>query len=115
MFQFVTIYYRVDDEDALESFFSQTHLPLAEQLPGLVKSEVSRVVGKPGGASRFHLAYTLYFATKASFELSLASESGVALIQALKPWDEARLITWYYADAFEEKAQRGRRELGSKD
>ena len=48
MFKFVTIYRRVDDDSALESFFSSTHLPLAEQLPGLLKSEVSRVSGRPG-------------------------------------------------------------------
>ncbi len=106
MFEFTTLYYRVDDPDTLETFFSETHLQLAEQLPGLVKSEVSRVEGKPGGESRFHLAYSLYFATKASFELSLASESGIKLMQALKPWDDAQLITWYYADSFEEKAIR---------
>lgn len=111
MFQFVTIYYRVDDEEALEEFFSRTHLQLAEQLPGLMKSEVSRVIGKPGGESRFHLAYSLYFATRESFEMSLISEPGQKLMQALVPWEEARLITWYYADAFEEVVtSRSRRE-----
>lgn len=102
MFQFTTLYYRVDDEEALEDFFSSTHLQLAEQLPGLVKSEVSRVTGQPGGESRFHLVYSLYFATEESFYRSLASEPGVKLMQALKPWSDARLIVWYYAEAFEE-------------
>ena len=46
MFQFTTIYYRVDDEEKLESFFSSTHLQLAEQLPGLVKSEVRALKGR---------------------------------------------------------------------
>lgn len=111
VFQFVTIYYRVDDEQKLEDFFSQTHLPLAEQLPGLVKSEVSRISGKPGGQSRFHMAYALYFATRQSFELSMASEPGLQLMQLLRPWEEAKLMTWYFADAFEELAQRRRSEL----
>ena len=102
MFQFTTLYYRVDDEDALEAFFSSTHLQLAEKLPGLVKSEVSRISGQPGGESRFHMAYSLYFATERSFYRSLGSESGIKLMQALKPWAEARLIAWYYAEAFEE-------------
>ena len=51
MFKFVTIYRRVDDMVALEEFFSGTHLPLAEQLPGLLRSEVGRIRGKPGGNS----------------------------------------------------------------
>ncbi len=102
MFQFTTIYYRVDDEEALDAFFSSTHLQLAEQLPGLVKSEVSRITGQPGGESRFHMAYSLYFTNEQSFFLSIASEPGLKLMQALKPWAEARLIAWYYADAYEE-------------
>ena len=102
MFQFTTLYYQVDDEETLEDFFSSTHLQLAEQLPGLVKSEVSRITGQPGGQSRFHLAYSLYFSTEQSFYLSLTSEPGIKLMKALKPWADARLIVWYYAEAFEE-------------
>ena len=102
MFQFTTIYYRVDDEDILENFFSNTHLQLAEQLPGLVKSELNRVQGQPGGESRFHMAYSLYFATESSFNLSLVSEPGMALMKALKPWADAKLITWFYAESFDE-------------
>lgn len=111
MFQFTTIYYRVDDEEKLETFFSHTHLPLAEQLPGLVKSEVSRITGQPGGESRFHMAYSLYFATEESFRLSMVSEVGLKLIEALKVWVEAGLIVWYFADAFEEYVKRARGEV----
>lgn len=102
MFKFVSIYRRVDDESMLEEFFSQTHLPLAEQLPGLIKTEVSRVNGKPGGESRFYLMYELYFESEAVYRQALLSKPGVTLIQALKPWGDNRLITWFYAESWEE-------------
>ncbi|MDT8305180.1 MAG: EthD family reductase [Anaerolineae bacterium] len=102
MFKFVTLYRRVDDEAVLEEFFSNTHLQLAEQLPGLLRSEVGRIRGKPGGESRYHLMYALYFDSRQLFLQALASEPGIALIAALQPWAEARLITWFYADAFSE-------------
>lgn len=105
MFKFTTIYRQVDDPDMLEKFFSETHLPLAEQLPGLLKSEVSRVSGKPGGQSRFHLAYELYFEAKGDFQQALESEPGQKLMTALMPWGDARLITWFYAEAFEEEVK----------
>lgn len=104
MFKFVTMYRKVDDELALEAFFSETHLQLAEKLPGLVKTEVGRVSGKPGGQSRFHLVYELYFRTQDDFYAALASEPGRSLMAALTEWAEAKLITWYYADCFEETA-----------
>jgi uncharacterized protein (TIGR02118 family) len=104
MFKFVTIYRRVDDEAALETFFAQTHLRLAEQLPGLVKSEVSRISHQPGGESRYHLMYELYFHSDIAFQQAFATEAGVKLIEALKQWRDARLITWFFAQAFEEIA-----------
>jgi uncharacterized protein (TIGR02118 family) len=104
VFKFVTIYRRVDDEDALENFFSGTHLPLAEQMPGLLKTEVSRVVGKPGGESRFHLMYELYFDSQAAFFQALESEAGQELMAALVEWDNARLFTWFYSDSWDEPA-----------
>lgn len=103
MYKFVTIYRRVDDPEALEEFFSLTHLPLAEQLPGLIKYEVSRVMGQPGGQSRFHLMYELYFPSKEAYVQAMATEVGVALIQALTPWWEAKIIDWFYAESFEEE------------
>jgi len=105
VFKFVTIYRRVDDEVKLEEFFSSTHLPLAEQLPGLLRSEVSRVTGKPGGASRFHLMYELYFESEAQFEAALQSPAGTELMAALVPWAEAKLISWFYSHAFAEEAR----------
>jgi uncharacterized protein (TIGR02118 family) len=102
VFKFVTLYYRVDDESLLEEFFSLTHLPLTESLPGLMKTEVSRITGKPGGGSRFYLMVEAYFANEADFFQALISDSGQRLMAALKPWADQRLIAWFYADTFVE-------------
>lgn len=107
MYKFVTIYRRVDDEAALEEFFSQTHLPLAEQLPGLLRREVSRISHKPGGESRYHLMFELYFDSRISFEAAMATPIGVQLVAALTPWAEAKIITWFFADSFLEDMVEG--------
>lgn len=101
MFKFVTIYRRVDDEMALENFFSGTQLPLSEQLPGLQKTELSRIDGKPGGNSRYYLMYELYFESYPQFALALSSPPGQQLMAALAPWAENKLITWFYATSYE--------------
>lgn len=102
MYKFVTIYRKVDDEQKLEDFFSGTHLPLAESLPNLQRREVSRITRKPGGPSRYHLMLELYFADEIAFQTAVFSETGVQLIQALKPWADAKLITWFFAESFAE-------------
>lgn len=105
-FKLTTLYRQVDDLKKLDDFFNHTHLPLAEQLPELLKSEVTRINGKPGSLqSRFHLMYELYFESEAAYLASFATEEGMALVQALMPWEEAKLITWFYGEPFGETAE----------
>ncbi|MCP4422997.1 MAG: EthD family reductase [Chloroflexi bacterium] len=104
MYKFTALYRQVDDPDAVDNFFSHVHLQLAEQLPGLVKSEVSRVLGKPGGSSRFYLSYELYFESRQAFDDAMKSQPGVQLMYNLTPWAEAHIVTWFYAESFEEDA-----------
>lgn len=102
MYKFVVVYYRVDDEATLEDFYMGTHLPLVEQLPGLVKLEVSRVSGQPTGQSRFHLMVEAYFANDNAMRQALISPTGLQMMDALRVWADAKLLVWYYADSFEE-------------
>ncbi len=101
MYKFTTLYRQVDDLELLDSFFSNVHLQLAEQLPGLIKTEVSRVLGKPAGESRYYLTYELYFESKTAFEDAMKSKPGVQLMINLTPWAQKRLVTWFYAESFE--------------
>lgn len=108
MHKFVVVYYRVDDETALEHFYSTTHLPLLEQLPGLVKLEVSRVLGQPTGQSRFHLMVEAYFENENAQRLALLTPAGLQMMDALRVWADAKLLIWYYADSFAEfKTKKG--------
>lgn len=102
MYKFVVIYYRVDDETALEEFYSATHLPLVEGLPGLRKLEVSRITGQPTGQSRFHLMVEAYFVGEEALRRALISPTGLQMMDALRVWADAKLLVWFYADAFEE-------------
>ena len=109
MFKFVTIYRVVDDSTAVETLFTDVHLPNGESLPGLIKSEVSRITGQPTGSSRFTLMYELYFNSKLDFEQALSSEPGLMIINTLLPWREAGLIDWFFAESFEEAAVRSQK------
>ena len=103
MHTFTVLYYRVDDETTLEEFFSAVHLPLLEGLPGLRTVAIGRVMGQPLGQSRFTLTVEATFDDRAALEAALATETGIILMNALRPWAENRLIAWYYADAFREE------------
>ena len=42
-------------------------------------------------------------ARRAALTAALATETGIMLMNALRPWAENRLIAWYYADSFREE------------
>ncbi len=107
MYKFVVLFRKVDDMAALEAFFSGTYLPLAEQMSGVIRHEVSRVGVKPGGQSRFHLMSELYFADEAVFRAGLRSAGGLALLGALHPWAEKRLLTWFDAECWADQPRPG--------
>lgn len=102
MYKFAVIYYRVDDENTLEDFFTETHLPLVESLPGLRRLEISRITSQPLGKSRFYLMVEAYFDSETAMREGFVSQPGVAMMNALRPWAEERLIAWFYADSFAE-------------
>ena len=103
MHTFTVLYYRVDDETSLEKFFSSVHLPLLERLPGLRAIQISRIMGQPLGQSRFTLTIEATFDDRPALEAALVTETGIMLMNALRPWAENRLIAWYYADSFREE------------
>ena len=96
------LYRRVDDEAAVEKFFTEIHLPLFEQLPTLLKSEISRVTWKPGGQSRFYMMVEGYFESSDHLNAAMITEPGLAMMAALKPWAEKGIITWFFCDSWEE-------------
>jgi len=52
--------------------------PLAEKMPGLIKMEVSKVIGAPGGESDLHLIAEMYFESKDALLEALSSPEGRA-------------------------------------
>ncbi len=107
MFKLVLLYRRVDAPDKVDQAFASTHLPLAEQLPGLRRRAVSHILGKPGGESRYYLMLELLFESSDAYVAALASGPGQALLQAVLPWQEARIVTWFYGEMYEEAMPAG--------
>jgi hypothetical protein len=48
------------------------------------------------------MMYELYFDSSKQFFHSLESDAGRKLLPALKEWGDARLITWFYSESWEE-------------
>ena len=79
MAQMVVIYQTPKDVAAFRRRYFETHIPLAKQLPGLRKYEVSeRPIVTPHGAADFHFVAILHFDDLASIKHAFATPEGQA-------------------------------------
>ena len=79
MARLVVMYGTPKDPGVFDKYYFETHVPIAKQVPGLRKYEVSRgAIGTPAGLSRFHLIATLHFDDMKAVENAFASPQGQA-------------------------------------
>jgi len=78
MARMLVIYKTPQDTAAFDKHYFEVHIPLAKQLPGLRKYEVSRgpITALAGGEA--YLVGTLYFDDLAAIRAAFASEAGKA-------------------------------------
>ena len=76
----VTVLYKhPQDEDALEKYYKETHLPLTAKIPNLDHAEFTKFVpGPDGGKASYYRMAELYFATSALMIEGLNSADGLA-------------------------------------
>src|SRR5580704_16021290 len=79
MARLVVMYGTPTDPGAFDRYYFATHVPIAKQIPGLRKYEVSRgAIGTPAGPPRHHLIATLHFDDMKAVQNAFASPQGQA-------------------------------------
>jgi uncharacterized protein (TIGR02118 family) len=79
MARLIALYKTPPDKAAFDEYYDSTHVPIAKQLPGLTRYEVSKgevVTGQ--GASPYHLVAILHFDSTDAIQSALASPQGQA-------------------------------------
>ncbi|HEY9679436.1 MAG TPA: EthD family reductase [Drouetiella sp.] len=83
MVKLVALYKKPADTQDFDNQYFNTHLPLANKMPGLKKVEVARVTGTPGGESEYYLMTELYFDSKEDLQTAMSSAEGRAAAKNL--------------------------------
>lgn len=89
MIKYVALYKKPADPEGFDQKYFETHLPIADSVPGLVRAEVAKVqrVVVPGfiGDTELHLIAELYFESKeamrAAFQTPEWASSGANLTE----------------------------------
>ena len=75
----LVLYKTPTDAAAFDKYYAETHIPLANKIPGLRSYRVSKgAVATPAGASNVHLVATLTFGGMADLQAGLGSPQGAA-------------------------------------
>jgi uncharacterized protein (TIGR02118 family) len=75
----VVLYTQPEDPEAFEKEYADVHMPLVEQLPGLERAEVGRMVtALDGGEKTYYWLAELHFADDKAMQAAFGSEAGKA-------------------------------------
>jgi len=74
----IVLYKKPADTKAFDDHYFNIHVPLAEKMPGLIKSSYSRITGSPMGQPGFYLMAELTFDSQEALQQALASPEGRA-------------------------------------
>ena len=83
MHKLMLLFRQPENVTDFESAWSQQFVHKAEQLPGLRRVTVSRVVGGPGDEVELHLVHEFFFDDLESVRQAMASPAGQAAGKAL--------------------------------
>jgi uncharacterized protein (TIGR02118 family) len=75
----VVLYTRPDDPDAFDRYYCDTHMPLVNALPGLLRAETGRfVTALDAGGQTYYRHAELHFADQEALGAAFSSEEGKA-------------------------------------
>ena len=97
MTKVLALYNHPTDSTAFDSYYTQTHIPLAKKLPGLRSYTInSSPVVNPNGESPYYLIAELSFDSPAEFQAAVASPEGQATLADLANFAQAGVTLLVY-------------------
>ncbi len=95
----VFVTYRVpEDAAAYDKSYFDGHIPLAQKIPGLLETRVSKVMSKLAGDPDFYVITELVFESLETLQAGLGSAEGQATTKDLASWGGDKLASIYIAE-----------------
>ena len=81
MVKLTVVYGHPTDPEAFEAYYANTHMPLAAQIPGVQKVEITKFIGTPEGTapSQYRMA-EVYFDSLEALQQNMGSPEGQATV-----------------------------------
>ena len=81
MVKLVVLYGHPEDADEFETYYFETHLPIASKIKGISRLELTKFIGTPdGGKPSQYRSAELYFESIEELQKQMGSPEGVAAV-----------------------------------
>lgn len=100
MVKLVALYKKPENIEEFEDKYYNSHLPLANKMPGLKKVEISKMTGAPMGDAPYYMMAELYFESMSDLNTAMTSEEGKAAAKNLMGFAKD-IVTMMFAEVDE--------------
>ncbi len=104
MIKLIALYKNPANVDAFEEHYANVHVPLVEKIPGLRKTEWTRMLAAPDGTAPYYMMYEMYFENMAAYQAALQSPENKAAAKDLMTF-AGGLVTLLLAESYEDEVR----------
>ena len=101
MIKYVALYRTPDDPESFDKNYFETHVPIVDETPGLVRTEIAKVTRMMVGDPAYYLVAELYFEDVESMKAAFKTEPWRASGENLQSWGGMDLVTMFTAEVLD--------------
>jgi uncharacterized protein (TIGR02118 family) len=102
MIKYVALYRTPEDAASFDESYFKTHVPIANTTPGLVRTEIARVLKTVTGEPALHVMAELYFESYDALKAAFKTEEWAASGANLQEWGGLSLVSMYVAEVVDD-------------
>ena len=103
MAKLLVLYKHPQDPVHFNEHYFGTHVPLANETPGLVRTEIARVLKTVTGQPSLHVIAELYFESYDALKTAFKTPEWAASGANLQEWGGLELVSMYVAEVVDDK------------
>ena len=105
MVKYVALYRTPADADAFDESYFGTHVPIVNGTPGLVRTEIARVLKTVTGEPALHVMAELYFESYDALKAAFRTEQWAASGANLAEWGGLELVSMHVAEVVDDEGK----------
>jgi uncharacterized protein (TIGR02118 family) len=99
--KYVALYRTPEDPDQFDKDYFGTHVPIVDETPGLVRTEIAKVTRMMVGEPAYYLLAELYFSDVESMKAAFKTDPWRKSGENLQSWGGMDLVTMFTAEVVE--------------